>query len=227
MIEKYNLITDKNIVKPNYHPRPENRSMKCIFLSDREILLLGMADNNYLFWISKTELSALEMNRDMIEFILYGEYENLASGGEEFRVLDRVAGKRKALYSVNFYQSFNSRGIKIWSSDAGISIEYGDGKGNGRLLAKILMELPQKLMKLSTDREAGGSYKMVLRDYLKRMETSLPNPLEDYNRIKGILDILKSERYLLFSADAEVREMYCRLGQLGDDKYNKYMSYVR
>lgn len=227
MEKEYNLIKDINIVKPNYHPRPEQRSMKGVFISDKEILLFGMADNNYLFWISKTDISDIEKNAEIIDYILYGEYENLASSGEEIKVLNRYSKNRNELYFFNLYLSFDSRGNKIWTSDVYVNIEYGYEKRGGRTMANVIANMPQKLVKLSQNREANGTYKIVLKDYLKMMDITLSDPWEDYIRIKDVLDILRQERYLLFSDDYEIREMYCRICDIGDEKYNKYMSYVR
>ena len=227
MIGNCNIIQIENMVKPKYPPRPEHRSMKCVFISDKEILLFGMADNNYLFWISKTDISAIEENTEIIDFILYGEYENLASSGEEISVIKRYSKNRNELYFFNLYQSFDNLGNKIWTSDVDVNIEYDYEKKGGRTLANLIATMPQKLIKLSKDREDSGAYKIVLKSYLDMMDVTLSNPLEDYIRIKDILDIMKQERYLLFSDDYEIREMYCRICDKGDEKYNKYMSYVR
>lgn len=113
MNANYNLIKKEDIVKPNYLLGSEYQRMKCVFLSDREVLLIGMADNNYYFWISKTDIAAQEINAEIIEFILYGKYKSVAYSSVEFSVLDSLDQNRNDLYSIYFYKSFNWQGEKI------------------------------------------------------------------------------------------------------------------
>ena len=67
-IQKYNLLEPK---KPNYMPDPEDRLIQAYYGPDNDLILVGSADNNYIYWLSLTKADDTETNRQIVEWLTY------------------------------------------------------------------------------------------------------------------------------------------------------------
>ena len=65
-IQKYDLMTP---IKPNYTPDPRDRLIKAYYGEDNDIIIVGVADNCYIYWFSVTKTDDAETNRMILEWL--------------------------------------------------------------------------------------------------------------------------------------------------------------
>ena len=56
-IEELNLITTNTEVKPNYSLENKETSIEVFFNDAGQVLIVGVVDNNYIYWASLTDSS--------------------------------------------------------------------------------------------------------------------------------------------------------------------------
>ena len=81
---------------------------------------------------------------------------------------------------------------------------------------------------LCRERELDGRYLEFLQAYLKKLETeTASDPVKDYESKKILMDLIRSEDYLLVSDNREIRDTYIQIRNVIGELYNAYMSIVR
>ena len=65
-IQKYDLMTP---IKPNYMPDPRDRLIKAYYGNDNDVIIVGVADNCYIYWFSITKTDDGETNRMILEWL--------------------------------------------------------------------------------------------------------------------------------------------------------------
>ena len=75
-IEEINLITDKLQVKPNYSLENKTTSIEVYFNDKGQVLIIGVVDNNYIYWGSLTDSNDKEINRDVFDYISQGQMDS-------------------------------------------------------------------------------------------------------------------------------------------------------
>jgi len=222
--DSYNQIPKECLKKPTYSPKPMNRRIDCYYLPKDKLVIVGQADNNYIYWVSKTRLHDVETNGAILEAVAYDEFPLCASSGEKYHILEISYDEFQSYYVESLTLGTNYKNELSWR---GTFENYECRKGNGAFIAKRIEALPKLLEEFCEAREAGHNYKAVLKEYLNQLRKVVGDPIEDYDRVSCILKLLENEKYLLQSKDSEIVKIYTEILKLGSDKYNAYMNRVR
>ena len=218
-ISYLNLVSRYGPVKPNYkQDLSKRRIIEFAYLPDEgKVVLIGSADGFYPYWISETDISDIETNTAITESVLREDFSSFARmNGEIYRKLEDCYRRR------------------ITVSDNDVSTPFGHGYAKeqpqywSRFIAGDICSYYQRLKKLCAERELEGRYLEFLQVYLKKLETETSSdPVKDYENKKILMDLIKSEDYLLVSGNKDIRDTYIRIRNVIGELYNTYMSIVR
>lgn len=220
-----NYVNQKNRQNVSYTINPDHRQIDLYFTRDRRVLIVGTADNNYIFWLS---VSACE---------------DEAATGEAFNQITRQKwDTHTALYLALEEAGFDYEDLAwmyhdrivqskqpgmAWSTPFGHC--YGtDDADNGKFFAHDIAGFPDILETKCRIREAGGRYFLVLQEYLRILNEDGDDPLYYMSPdVRAVSGILKQEQYLILSGDIKVREYYHAAKKKEAELYNRYMTAVR
>lgn len=229
-IEKHNCLTADIAVIPNYQPDPMNRQIDFYYADHGKLIIVGLADNNYIYWLSVTKLNDTETNRAIFDHISQLEPAIL---GHEYIAL------KKTNYTYEKLREFYHDSLRLaqaqvkweehllWLTPFGGNYSSDQTKHHGKIFARDICNNYNKLKTLCKFREAGGSYINVMRYYLSIISERSNDPCTDYSQKLELINLIQSEKYLLCSDNSAVRELYIKLEQCCSDIYNAYMSVVR
>ncbi len=194
---QYNLLTPEDAVIPKYCPRTRDYCIRVYYADNEKIIIKGIADNNFIRWLSVTKLDDIELNRRIFAFL----HETVASEYGSFsELIQKTAYTYKQAES--FYQA------ELNSAD------------------EILPQLEQA-RQLCRQREANPQFIQQLRSYKKKLAFVGKDPVKDYKRSRSLIEKIKKWSYLRCSDNRQVRELYHSLIEMGYAKYNSYMTEVR
>ena len=191
---QYNLLTPEDAVIPKYCPRTRDYRIRVYYADNEKILIKGVADNNFIRWLSVTKRDDLETNRRIFAFL----NETVASEYGHFYIL--IA---KTAYTYEQASSFYQ--AELNSSD------------------EILPQFEQA-RQLCRQREADPQFIQQLRSYKKKLAFVGKDPVKDYKRSRSLIEKIKKWSYLRCSDNRQVRELYNTLIEMGYAKYNAYMT---
>lgn len=219
-----NYVNQKNRQNVSYTINPDHRQINLYFTRDRRVIIVGTADNNYIFWLS---VSACE---------------DEAATGEAFdQITRRKWDTHTALYLALEEAGFDYEDLEwmyhdriaqskqpgmAWSTPFGHC--YGtDDADNGKFFAHDIAGFPDILETKCRIRAADGLYFPVLKEYLRILEDG-DDPLYYMSPdVRAIHEILKQEQYLILAEDIKVREYYHAAAKKEAELYNRYMTAVR
>lgn len=219
-----NYVNQKNWQNVSYTINPDHRQIELYITRDRKVIVVGTADNNYIFWLS---VSACE---------------DEAATGEAFnQITRRKWDTHTALYLALEEAGFDYEDLAwmyhdrivqskqpgmAWSTPFGHC--YGtDDADNGKFFAHDIAGFPDILETKCRIRAADGLYFPVLKEYLRILEDG-DDPLYYMSPdVRTISGILKQEQYLILSGDIKVREYYHAAKKKEAELYNRYMTAVR
>lgn len=225
-----NLLTEDVAVELRYVPKLEHRRIDFYYTGKDRVMIAGVSDNNYIYWLSETELSDKKTNQVIFDHIArveptrHGDMATVARklgyGHQELRGFYRnwlsyVGGECPAPDDV------------VWRTPFGVSYIKSEEENNGRFFATGIRAFLHKLKMRCRFREAGGKYLEIMRDYLAVLEHGDGDPVKHYEDMHELIDLLHEERYLLCSDDERVRALYLQLDECCSSLYNAYMSIVR
>ena len=219
-----NYVNQKNRQNVSYTINPDHRQINLYFTRDRRVIIVGTADNNYIFWLS---VSACEdeaatgeafdqiTRRKWVTFTaLYLALEEAGFDYEDLEWMyhDRIAQSKQPGMA--------------WSTP--FSHCYGtDDADNGKFFAHDIAGFPDILETKCRIRAADGLYFPVLKEYLRILEDG-DDPLYYMSPdVRAIHEILKQEQYLILAEDIKVREYYHAAAKKEAELYNRYMTAVR
>ena len=223
-IEELNLVTDKLAVKPNYDFGNRVTYIEAYFNDKGQILIVGVVDNNYIYWASLTDSSDVEMNGYIFDYISVGR-------------IKKTCSISKAVESVGLHYQEVKRWVKIcltrkaedrmsWNTPFGASFVSSQVKHNGQFFAKHVAYYMTGIREKCRLREADGAYEQVLDYYLAVMNED-DGDSNYYFKVKNLINIMESEDYLYGSENPEIRRKYISLREYGEKLYNRYMSAAR
>ena len=196
---QYNLLTPEDAVIPKYCPRTRDYCIRVYYADNEEIIIKGIADNNFIRWLSVTKLDDIELNRRIFAFL----HETVAS---EYGSFSELIQKTAYTYgqAESFYQA------ELNSAD------------------EILPQLEHARL-LCRQREANPQFIQQLRSYKKKLEAAGKgrDPVKNYKKSRSLVEKIKGWSYLRCSENPEVRALYDTLIRLGSGQYNAYMTEVR
>lgn len=220
VIDDLNMVSHYEIVKPNYTQNlNEHRVIDFIYTSDKRVVLLGSMDGQYPYWVSETDIDNIETNTSIMESILHGNYSLfIREGGDLY-------WKLKNHYRRRIYISGNNVRTPF---DHGYSNDKDQLKYWGRFIAQDIFYYHNRLKKLCEIREFNGRYLEFLQSYLETLKTDTSSdPVKDYENKKILMELIRSEDYLLLSDNKEIRELYIQIRDIISELYNTYMTIVR
>ena len=229
-VTSLNYLTPNVSVVPNYKPKLEHRRVDFYYADHDQVLIAGVADNNYIFWLSRTRLDDRETNKTIFDYIaqatptLFGHFDAVA---------------RKMGYSSKAIRGFYHDSLvyvggvdpaphdQVWRTPFGVRYIKSQEENNGTFFASGIIMLRNQLKQRCHFREAKGSYLQIMRWNLDALGETCGDPVEDYESKRQLIDLIHQERYLLCSENEEVRSLYLQLDARCSDMYNAYMSIVR
>lgn len=221
-IEKYNLISTKNAVKPNYVLTGREKFNFIEFFVDANgrLFTCGNIDNNYACWFSVTDISEMELTEKIIEHIIgsFGNTPPVVTGISE--AFPKFWKNMQEMYRCRVQPKDD--GNFICSVDGEI---IADKSIVGEYCARKLSGLLLRLRYKCGIRECGGDYLPILGKYLRSLKNS--DFMKYKYEILPVREILEKEQYLLVSENAEVRRTYIACMERIGNLYNAYMSAVR
>ena len=219
-----NYVNQKNRQNVSYTINPDHRQIDFYFTRDRRVIIVGTADNNYIFWLSVSACEDEAATGEAFDQITRQEWDThtalylaLKEAGFDYEDL-------AWMYHDRIVQS-KQPGM-AWSTPFGHC--YGtDDADNGKFFAHDIAGFPDILETKCRIRAADGLYFPVLKEYLRILEDG-DDPLYYMSPdVRAIHEILKQEQYLILAEDIKVREYYHAAAKKEAELYNRYMTAVR
>ena len=196
--EKYKDILKYNFLvpaKPKYMPNPAHRCIQVYYANDNEIMILGVADTCYLYWLSITKMDDIETNRLIVEYISMIEPTVFGSWG--FTV-------DKTKYTYDQFRSFYYTTITCVED---IETHYRRAKNRSGKSNTKDNQLISKLQK-----------------YLAVMSQCNDNPMDFYNSHSEMFRDIWSMKHLRCSDNPKLRNLFHQVEQRASNIYNAYMT---
>ena len=219
-----NYVNQKNWQNVSYTINPDHRQIELYITRDRKVIVVGTADNNYIFWLSVSACEDEAATGEAFDQITRQEWDThtalylaLKEAGFDYEDLEWM-------YHDRIVQS-KQPGM-AWSTPFGHC--YGtDDADNGKFFAHDIAGFPDILETKCRIRAADGLYFPVLKEYLRILEDG-DDPLYYMSPdVRAIHEILKQEQYLILAEDIKVREYYHAAAKKEAELYNRYMTAVR
>ena len=194
------------------------------FTRDRRVIIVGTADNNYIFWLSVSACEDEAATGEAFDQITRRKWDTytalylaLEEAGFDYEDLEWMYHDRIAQ---------SKQPGMAWSTPFGHC--YGtDDADNGKFFAHDIAGFPDILETKCRIRAADGLYFPVLKEYLRILEDG-DDPLYYMSPdVRAIHEILKQEQYLILAEDIKVREYYHAAAKKEAELYNRYMTAVR
>ena len=196
-IQKYNCVTPENAVNPKYTPNPADRKIRVYYTDKNQVIIVGVADNNFIHWLSVTKMDDLATNRAIFTEITANEpklYGHLYLAVEKTKYsYEKVEG----MYSAELRQ------------------------------AEMIVPHYEETKKLCKMREMRGKYIEILLCYLDMLSVTTGDARADYDQYKVLIKLIKSENYLRLSDNDTVRKLYQQLEARCFRIYQDYMTEAR
>ena len=219
-----NYVNQRNRQNVSYTINPEHRQIDLYITRDRRVIVVGTADNNYIFWLSVSACEDAAATREAFDQITRQEWDThtalylaLKEAGFDYEDL-------AWMYHDRIVQS-KQPGM-AWSTPFGHC--YGaDDADNGKFFAHDIAVFPDILETKCRIRAADGLYFPVLKEYLRILEDGDDPFYYMSPDVRAIHEILKQEQYLVLAEDIKVREYYHAAAKKEAELYNRYMTAVR
>lgn len=198
VVERYNYLNSSNSVTPNYMPNPICYRIRVYYPDAQHVIIVGEADNNYIYWLSVTKLKDAETNRMICDYI--SQLQPTVFGS-----IDQVL-KSKTKYTYEMLETCYSVSLKS---------------------AKDIEKHYQIIKERCRFREANGKYLALMKYYLNILTALTSDPCHDYFEKRSLIELIRSESYLRVSDNPQVRELYNELDKCCANLYNAYMTETR
>lgn len=196
-IEKYNCVTPENADEPRYTPDPADRKIRVYYTDSEQVIIVGVVDNNYIYWLSVTNRNDLSTNRAIFAEIT--EHEPKRYGHFYIAV-------KKTKYSYEKVRGMYCAELRQ---------------------AEMIVPHYEKIKKLCRLREVKGKYIEILRCYQDMLAARTGDARADYEQHRVLIELIRSEQYLRLSDNETVRTVYQQLEERCDRLYQDYMNEAR
>lgn len=196
-IRKYNCVTPENAAQPKYTPNPADRKAEVYYTDKGQVIIVGVADNNFIYWLSVTRMDDLSTNRAIFAEITANEPKLY---GHFYLALE------KTKYSYEAVKGMYSAVLRQ---------------------AEMIVPHYEETKKLCQMREVRGKYIEILRCYLDMLGTTTGDARKDYAQHEALIKLIKSEKYLRLSDNDTVRQLYKQLENRCCRIYQDYMTEAR
>jgi len=213
---KLNMLISEPTKKASYNPNPSNRRIDFYYDGDK-VFIEGVADNNYTFWLSKTDIIDTSINTQICQHILDGSFDVYYSKSKYYQELHY-------LFKQSIYQTSDYANLK-WHTPFGSYI--GDNDNAGSFIAKSLVTYKTQIDKLCEARADSGNYLSVMQSMLNHLSKRTNDPIWDYTAATPWIKLVEAEDYLLCSKNEQIKGLYMQLAKHCSDLYDRYMTAVR
>lgn len=219
-VSDLNLVSQYGTVKPNYpQDLSEKRVIDFAYLSNEKVILLGSMDGAYPYWVSETDINDIKTNTAIAEEILHGDFSSFTS------VNIKLFWKLKDCFRRRISVSGNNVTTPF---DHGYSNKPDQLQYWSKFIAQDIYHYHTHLKEMCKVRELDGRYLEFLQQYLETLKTATSSdPVEDYENKRTLMELIRTEDYLLLSDNSEIRETYVQIRNVISELYNTYMSIVR
>lgn len=223
-IEEINLVSKEVIIIPNYSLKNSLPWIDVYFNDQGQVLIVGVVDNNYIYWASLTKSDDRELNRSIFDYISRGKIRKVSHLHQALKVAGLDYGKVKRWVKISLKRKPDDPMYFFTPFDG----NYGSAQmeNNGKFFAKDISYYLTRVRAKCAFREAGGTYEKVLDHYLSVLSADNGDQ-RYYEKVKGLINIIEAEEYLYASGIPEIRSKYIELRELSEKLYNRYMSAVR
>ena len=196
-IEELNLLTEENMKIPKYKPNPKFRCIKAYYPNSEDVIIVGEADPNFIWWMSLTKIDDEKTNSAIFDYLSQNEPMIFGSDAQ-------VVGAAGYTYQQfrNFYM------VELTCAE-----DIVTRRKAGKQKAKQHGEDQKILHQLRYD--------------LETLSYSSGNPIRDYQRNEALIRRIQAQTDLRCSDNPEIVEAYNRLMQRCSDVYNAYMTEAR
>lgn len=217
-ILKYNLVNENNSQTSRHNFDKEELKIEILFNFKKELIIIGRFSRISICWLSKTSVDDKEINNKIFDYLLYGDRPKFISTEE--RVLGDSIGSI-------WYREKNN----ILKSDDIIITPFGHNYGckdrnrHGMWFASDVKIFFDRMVERCKYRSCNGKYIDILKAYYSIMNGD-KSPYY-YEKVTELIEIIKSERYLVLSKDEKLRKVYIDCLEMTINLYNRYMTQVR
>lgn len=221
--KEYNLVNQHTKVESNYDLSSRQSSIKIYIDRKGNLIILGIVDNNYIYWASLTNTDDKELNEKIFNHIANDEFSIVS---KEYLALKTRGIEYKDLcqwYSATLVRE--TKNNMAWKTPFGHYYGTDQINNNGSYFANDVCHLLGTLQSSCEFRECNGEYIKVLDHYRNLLLQN--DDYSYYTQIKSLEEILQKEDYLKVSKNIEIRELYTQCMDIISQLYNCYMSAVR
>lgn len=220
-LEEINLLVE---TEPNYSLENKVTSIDVYFNDKEQVLIVGVVDNNYVYWVSLTDSSDRELNSCIFDYISKGK---IRKAGHLSRAI-QAAGLSwdEVRHWVKISLKRRTDDLNYWMTPFMGNYGSDQRQHNGNFFARDIACYVASVREKCKMREADGTYEKVLDSYRAVLNRDDGDSLF-YIKVKGLEDILRAEEYLYGTENAEIRRKYIELRKSIEDLYNRYMTAVR
>lgn len=225
-----NCLTEDVSVVPGTAPIVEHRRIDFYYADHDQVLIVGVADNNYIFWLSRTSLDDTDTNAAVFDVIAHAEPTLFGRMHEVVRKLGYRYEDLACLYRDSLTYVGGARPAPddtAWQTPFGVRYVQSQERYNGSYFASGLRAFRAQLRRRCAFREADGAYVEIMRRYLEALQESCGDAVKDYENKRELIELIHSERYLLCSEHEAVRALYLKLNDRCASLYDAYMTVVR
>lgn len=225
-MQKYNLVNSNNSSKPNYDVFDIEPYFNFYLSPQDEVCIIGVYDNNYIFWASITKKEDTELNAAIIEFIYNNKFKTVSN---EYLALKSRYAEIKEWYkfSVQKEEYYGQR--RYYSPVDGAFLEI-ESKGFSRSCAGGIRAFYRKGLELCDFRVVDTGYDKILERYnslLTKQAQSINDCYDNYYQTLPLVSILTNESYLRICKDEYIRNLYIDCMNKAASLYNAYMTAAR
>lgn len=213
---KYNIINESNSDIPNYDISKKKLYIEIFLNIKKELIVIGRIDNNYICWLSITDVYDKRANSEIFKFISSNQPKTVAS-----------------IYSLKDYQKikncfkksiFKSQG-KEWLTPFGYGYSTENTDKNGELFANDIILYFEKQQKKCKKYSDDGKYIKILNEYYSIMSRN-QDPFY-YWEMSEIITIIENKNYLFLAEDENLRKAYINCVDISKNLYIRYMGAVK
>ncbi|MBU3112717.1 hypothetical protein KPL55_14420 [Clostridium lacusfryxellense] len=219
-MEKYNLVTQKNNIIPNYEIDKKDITFEIYISPEKECCILGRLDNNYICWCSMTSIAQRETNVAIFNHLLKLNQKMISSEGYALGTrYHEVMGWHILRITKEVYENE----YRYFSPASRTFFKINETNGGDFLSEEISRFYNFELAKCEY-RLIDLSYKIILEKY-KTLLTQ-KSDYGYYNEMKPIRAILENESYIKLSLNEGIRNLYLECIEECSNLYNRYMSAI-
>jgi len=211
-----NRINQTHNVSTNYSVNTANRYLSVYCFPCGEIIIYGCYDNNYSFWISKSEFEDEEYYSEIINRILYGDFKYMCYRATSYK---SVAG-------ISYDELYESYQIHFILKDGQILIKKHDKFEDHSELPNLGIYIDSEIKRIYKEKDIRSNPEIKEElIYIKRQILSC-DVMKYFQIIVPIRGYLYDMQYLVFSENA-ISSLYIECNKLCGEMYNRYMTIAR